>query len=115
MKNLRNQVQLMGHLGTEPELKEFESGTQKVNFTMATNESYKNKEGEFVNETQWHKISAWNGTAKYAQKYLSKGMEIMLQGKITYNSYEDKNGIKRYVTEIVADQIMMISKKEKEV
>ncbi len=113
MKNLRNQVQLIGRLGAEPEMKTFKSGTHKVSLSIATSETYKNKEGEFITETQWHQVVAWNATASYADKYLNKGTEIMVQGKLTHHSYEDKNGITRYVSEIVADQLLIISKNEK--
>jgi len=113
MKSLRNQVQLIGRLGTEPELIKFDSGNQKTNFSMATNESYKNKNGEKLEETQWHQIIVWNAMAAYVQKYFSKGDEVMIQGKITNRSYEDKEGVTRYVCEIVAHEIMILRKAQK--
>jgi len=115
MKSLRNQVQLIGRLGTEPEMKEFSTANNKVSFRMATSETYSNRSGEKITDTQWHNIVAWNGTGKYIKNYVAKGTEIMVQGKLTHSSYEDKNGITRYVSEIVADQVMIIHKKEAEV
>ncbi|NOR87901.1 MAG: single-stranded DNA-binding protein [Bacteroidales bacterium] len=114
MKNLRNQVQLIGNLGADPEMREFSNGNNKVNIRLATSDSYKNKAGEKVTDTQWHNVVAWNGTGKYIKNYTTKGTEIMVQGKLTHSSYEDKNGVTKYVTEVVADQVMILSKKEKE-
>ncbi len=114
MKSLRNQVQLIGRLGADPEMKEFSNGNSKVSMNIATSETYKNKAGDQITDTQWHNVIAWNGTGKYIKNYISKGTEIIIQGKLTHNSYEDKNGITRYITEIVADQVMILSKKEKE-
>jgi len=112
MKNLRNQVQLIGHLGADPEMKEFSTGSQKVNMSIATSETYKNKSGEKVTDTQWHFVVAWNGTAKYAHSYLTKGTEVMVQGKLVSRSYEDKEGNTKYITEVVADQLLILHKKE---
>jgi single-strand DNA-binding protein len=112
MKSLRNQVQLIGRLGADPEMREFSNGNNKVSISVATSDFYKNKAGELVTETLWHHVIALNVTVKYIEKYMSKGTEVMVQGKLTHNSYEDKNGITRYVTEVVADQVMILSKKE---
>jgi len=112
MKNLRNQVQLIGHLGADPEMKEFSTGSNKVNMSVATSETYKNKSGERVTDTQWHQVIAWNGTAKYAHSYLTKGTEVMVQGKLVSRSYEDKEGKTKYITEVVADQLLILHKKE---
>ncbi|NOR87491.1 MAG: single-stranded DNA-binding protein [Bacteroidales bacterium] len=114
MKNLRNQVQLIGNLGADPEMREFSTGNNKVSIRLATSDYYKNKAGEKVTDTQWHHVVAWNGTGKYIKNYATKGTEIMVQGKLTHSSYEDKNGVTKYVTEVVADQVMILSKKEKE-
>jgi len=111
MKNLRNQVQLIGRLGADPEVNEFSSG-KKAHMRIATSETYKNKSGEKVTDTQWHNVVAWNKSADYAQNYLSKGTEIMVVGKLVNRSYEDKNGITRYITEVVADQMTIMQKKE---
>jgi single-strand DNA-binding protein len=112
MKNLRNQVTLIGHLGADPELKEFSTGTQKVSMSLATTETYKNKNGEKVTDTQWHLLAAWNGQAKYAKSYLTKGTEVMIQGKLVSRSYQDSEGKNRYITEVVVDQMMILKKKE---
>lgn len=112
MKNLRNQVTLIGHLGADPELKEFSTGTQKVSMSLATSETYKNKNGEKITDTQWHLLVAWNGQAKYAKSYLTKGTEVMIQGKLVSRAYQDKDGKNRYITEVVVDQMMILKKKE---
>lgn len=112
MKNLRNQVQLIGHLGADPEVKSLSSGTKVARFSLATSDYYKDKEGNKITDTQWHKIIAWNGSATYSEKYLKKGMEVMISGKLVYGSYEDKDGIKRYTSEIVSHDMLILSKKE---
>lgn len=113
MNSLRNKVQLIGNIGKTPEVKELANGNKMAKFSIATNESYKNKKGEYVNETQWHNIICWGSTAKIAEKLLEKGKEVALEGKLTTRNYEDKDGNKRYVTEVVADTILLLSKKEK--
>ncbi len=112
MKSFRNQVQLIGRLGADPEMREFSSGNNKVSINVATSETYKNKAGDKITDTQWHRVVAWNGTGNYIKKYLSKGDELMVQGKLNYRSYDDKNGITHYVTEIIADQVMIMQKVE---
>ena len=111
MTTLRNSVQLIGRLGTEPKTFEFDGGKMKTTFSLATSDYYKNKEGDRVEETQWHNIVAWGKTAKVASEYLKKGKEIALEGKLVNRSWEDKNGQKHYITEIVANQILMLDKK----
>lgn len=113
MKNLRNQVQLIGRLGADPEISEFSTGNQKAFMSIATSETYKNKSGEKVTDTQWHHVVAWNGNAKYAKNYLTKGTEVMVQGKLVNRSYEDKTGTTRYVTEVVVDQMLILDKKDR--
>lgn len=108
MNQLRNRVQLIGHLGADPELREFEAGKKMVRFSVATNESYKNSEGELVKETQWHNVVAWNKTAEIAEKYLSKGQEVCLSGKLANRKYEDKDGVTRYVSEVVANELLLL-------
>lgn len=110
MNALRNKVQLIGHVGNDPEIKNFESGKKLANFTVATNESYKNDKGEKVTETQWHKITAWGRTAELIEKFVTKGKEIALEGKLVHRSYEDKNNEKRYVTEVVVNEILLLGK-----
>jgi single-strand DNA-binding protein len=111
MTTLKNSVQLIGRLGVDPKTFEFDGGKMKTVFSLATSDYYNNKEGERVQETQWHNIVAWGRMAKVAADYLAKGKEIALSGKLTNRTYEDKDGIKRYVTEIVANEIVMLEKK----
>ena len=110
MNALRNKVQLIGHVGNEPEIKTFEGGKKLANLTIATNESYKNDKGEKVEETQWHRITAWGKTAEIIEKYVTKGKEIAIEGKLTHRSYDDKNGEKRYVAEVVVSDILLLGK-----
>lgn len=111
MNNLRNKVQLIGRLGMDPEIKKLESGKKLAKFSIATTESYKNQKGERVEDTQWHNIVVWERNAEFAEKFLSKGKEIALEGKLTNRSYEDGNGIKKYITEIVANDFVLFGKK----
>lgn len=110
MNTLRNSVQLIGNLGKDIELKTFENGNSVVNFTLATNEFYLNSDGEKVENTQWHSIVAWGKKGEAMKSSLSKGNQVLIQGKLTYRSYEDKSGNKRYVTEVVADNFFRMSK-----
>ncbi|MFV8374328.1 single-stranded DNA-binding protein [Flavobacterium sp. LB1P62] len=110
MNALRNKVQLIGHVGNDPEIKTFDGGKKLVNFTLATNESYKNDKGEKVEETQWHKLVAWGKTAEIIEKYVTKGKEIAIEGKLTHRSYDDKNGEKRYITEVVVNDVLLLGK-----
>lgn len=111
MKNLKNKVQLIGNLGSNPEIKAFENGKKMARFSIATNESYRNAQGELVTDTQWHSIVAWGNTAGIAEKYLQKGSEVAVEGKLTNRSYDDKDGNKRFVTEVVISDILMLGKK----
>ncbi len=110
MSALRNKVQLIGNVGNDPEIKSFDGGKKVANFTIATNESYKNEKGEKVDQTEWHKVSAWGKTAEIIEKFVTKGKEVAIEGKLTHRSYEDKNGEKRYITEVVANEILLIGK-----
>ena len=110
MSTLRNKVQLIGHVGNDPEIKTFDGGKKLAKLNLATNESYKNEKGEKVEETQWHSLIAWGKTADIIEKYVVKGKEIAIEGKLTHRSYEDKTGEKRYVTEIVIDELLMLGK-----
>ena len=101
MSSLANRVTLIGNLGQDPETKTTESGKKLVHFTLATKEGFKNAEGQRVNETTWHNIVAWNGLADIAGKFLKKGNEVAVEGRIVYRSYEDKKGVTKYTTEIV--------------
>jgi len=108
MSTLRNKVQLIGNLGNAPEIITLESGKKLAKFSLATNENYKNAKGEKVTDTQWHNIVAWNKTAEIIEKYLEKGKEVAIEGKLTSRSYETKEGDKRYVTEIVCNELLML-------
>lgn len=110
---MRNKVQLIGNLGMDPEIKELESGKRLAKFSIATNEKYKNANGESVKETQWHNIVAWDKKAEFAKKHLKKGTEVVLEGRLHVRNYNDKEGTKKYIHEIIAEEIMMIGKKEK--
>ena len=112
MTTLRNSVQLIGRLGIDPEATTFGENKTKVKFSLATSSYYKDKEGERVQETQWHNIVAFGNTATIAEKYLKKGNEIAVTGKITYNSWEDKDGNTKYFTDIIANEIVMLGSKK---
>jgi single-strand DNA-binding protein len=114
MAAIRNQVNLIGNLGNKPEVKTFESGKQIVTFSLATSEYYVDNKGERKQVTYWHNIIAMGKVAKVCENYLDKGSEIALNGKITYRQYEDKSGNKRQITEIVANEILMLGSKRKE-
>jgi len=111
MSNLRNKVILIGHLGNDPEVKDLESGTKVANFSLATNDYYKDPQGERVENTQWHNLVAWNKTAEILEKYVKKGQEVAIEGKLTNRSYDDKEGNKRYVTEVVVNELVLLGKK----
>ncbi len=103
-----NKVLLIGNLGKDPEVRTLESGAKVANFPLATTESYKNKNGERVDTTEWHNIVLWRGLADVAENYLKKGNQIFVEGKIKTRSWEDKEGNKRYTTEILADNMTML-------
>lgn len=114
MNAMKNRVQLIGRLGQDPEVRTLNSGKMVAQFSLATSETYKNSAGERVQDTQWHQVVAWGKLAEISQNLLIKGQEVVIEGKITYRNYEDKNGIKRYVTEIIATDIMLVGKRLKE-
>ena len=111
MKNLRNTVTLIGHLGTNPEIKSFDNGKKMAKFSLATNETYRNAQGEKVTDTQWHNIVAWGKSAEIIEKYVQKGTELVIEGKLTNRTYDDKDGNKKYVTEILANDFVFVGKK----
>ena len=111
MNALRNKVQLIGHLGAEVELKKLENGNSVARISVATNESYKNKAGEKVTDTTWHNIVAWGKTAELASQLLKKGSEVALEGKLSNRSYEDKEGVKKYISEVVMNEFLLLDKK----
>ncbi len=110
MNTLRNRVQLIGHLGQEPKLVTFDSGKKKMTVSIATNEVFRNAKGEKVTDTQWHNVVAWGKTAENIAKYLKKGSEVAVNGKLVHRNYEDKEGIKRYITEVIVDEYMFLDK-----
>ena len=111
MTTLKNNVQLIGRLGNDPELRTFESGKKMTTFSMATNETYYNNKGEKVEDTQWHNIVAWGKKAEIASDYLKKGSEVALQGKLVNRKYEHE-GVTKYVTEINLADLLLMDKKE---
>lgn len=111
MYALKNRVQLIGHLGNAPEIRKTESGKKLVRFSVATNESYKNNLGEKVTETQWHNLIAWGKLADIAEKLLSKGTEVAIEGKLINNNYTDKEGVKKYNTEIQVNELLLLGTK----
>lgn len=111
MYALKNKVQLIGNLGASPEVKTMESGKKMVRFSVATSESYKNSKGERVKETQWHNVVAWGQVAEIANKYLNKGKEVAIEGKLINRNYTDKAGVKKYITEVHASEILMLGSK----
>lgn len=111
MNTLRNRVQLIGNLGTTPEIKTLEGGKKMAKLVIATNESFKNQKGEKITETTWHNVTAWGNNATIAEKYLQKGSEIAIEGKLKNNNYTDKDGVKRYVINIEVNEFIMLGKK----
>lgn len=103
-----NRTDLIGNLGADPELHTFDAKRSKATLSIATNRSYRNDKGDLVTNTQWHRVIAWNGLAKFASEYLRKGARIFVSGELTYRTYEDATGTTRYVTEIVAREIIAL-------
>ena len=112
MNNLRNNVRLIGNLGMNPDVKELNGGKKLAKFSIATSETYKGEDGEKVTETQWHNLIAWGKQAEIVEKYLKKGNEVAIDGKISSRNYTDKDGVKRYVTEIIVNDLLMIGGKK---
>lgn len=106
-----NKVLLVGNLGKDPEVNYLEGNVAVAKFSLATSESYKRKDGETVDQTEWHNIVLWRGLAEVAGKYLKKGSRIYLEGKIKSRSWEDQNGVKKYITEIVGDNMVMLDRR----
>jgi len=111
MYALKNKVQLIGNLGNAPEIKTTESGKKLARFSMATNESYRNAKGEKITETQWHNLVAWGKVADIAEKFLVKGSEIAIEGKLMNRNYIDKAGVKKYITEVQVNEVLMLGEK----
>ncbi len=111
MNALKNRVQLIGNLGNAPEVRNTESGKKLVRFSIATSETYRNAKGEKVKETQWHNLIAWGKVAEIAEKYLTKGSEVAIEGKLMNNNYTDKDGNKKYSTEIQVHELLLLGSK----
>ena len=112
MNTLRNKVQLIGNLGNDPEIITLDSGKKLAKFSLATNEYYKDADGKKQTKTDWHNLVAWNKTAEIIEKYVTKGKEIAVEGKLTTRSYETKEGEKRYITEVVVNEVLMLGNKQ---
>lgn len=110
MNNLRNQVQLMGRLGQEPEIKTLDSGKKLAKFSLATNDYYTSAKGKKVEHTDWHNIVAWGKTADIIENHVTKGQEVLIGGKLSTRSYDTKDGDKRYITEVVCSKLVMTQK-----
>lgn len=108
MSSLRNKVQLVGNVGNDPEIREFEGGKKLVNLVIATNDRFANDKGEKVEQTEWHRLVAWGKTAEIIERYVVKGKEVAIEGKLTHRSYDDKNGEKRFITEVVITELLLL-------
>ncbi|MBP6001403.1 MAG: single-stranded DNA-binding protein [Flavobacterium sp.] len=106
---MKNRVQLIGHVGQDPEVKTV-NNKKVATLTIATNDFYFNEKGDKVEQTEWHRITAWGKTAEIIEKYVTKGKEIAVEGKLTHRSYDDKDGNKRYVTEILVLELLLLGK-----
>ena len=109
MNKIKNRVQLIGNIGKDPQVKHFESGKSLASFTIATNESYTDREGKKVTDTQWHNVVAWGNTANYVENYLEKGNRVCVDGKLIHRSYTDKQGEVRYITEVQISEILQLT------
>jgi len=109
-----NKVQLIGNLGKDPELRYTASGTAVATFSLATSTKHKNKDGDFVEKTEWHNIVVWRQLAELCSQFLHKGRLVFIEGKIQTRSYDDRDGNKRYITEIIADNVKFLEKNNKE-
>jgi len=111
MYALKNKVQLIGNLGNAPEIKSIESGKKMARFSIATNENYRNAKGEKVTETTWHNLVAWGKVADLAEKFLQKGTEVVIEGKLINRSYTDKDGNKKYISEVQVNELLLLNGK----
>ena len=112
MNTLRNKVQLISNLGMDPEVKTLDGGRKLAKVSIATNESYKNSNGERITETQWHNLIAWGKTADIVERFLKKGSEVAVEGKLISRNYIDKEGVKRYITEIEVSEVLALDPKK---
>jgi len=112
MYAMKNKVQLIGNLGNDPDVRNTDSGKKWARFSVATNESYRNAKGEKINETQWHNLVAWGKVAELAEKYLHKGSEVVIEGKLINKSYTDKEGNKKYISEVQVNELLLLGDKK---
>ncbi|MEO6852106.1 MAG: single-stranded DNA-binding protein [Mucilaginibacter sp.] len=112
MNTLKNSVRLVGNLGMDPEVKSFDNNRKLAKISIATNESYKNDKGEKITDTQWHNLILWGNQAKLAEDLLKKGDEIAIEGKLASRSYVDKDGNKKYITEVVVNEFLKVGLKK---
>ena len=110
MNAMKNRVQLIGHVGQDPEIKNLEGGKKLATLSLATNDSYINAKGEKVDQTEWHRAVAWGKTAEIIEKFVQKGKEIAVEGKLTTRNYDDASGVKRYITEVSITEVVLLSK-----
>ncbi|WP_200979440.1 single-stranded DNA-binding protein [Echinicola sp. 20G] len=113
MNTLRNKVQLIGRLGAKADFKVLENGNAMARISLATNEVYKNNKGERIEDTTWHQLVAWGKTAEIINKYTNKGSEIAIEGKLINRTYTDKQGVKKYITEIQVNDLVLLGDKNK--
>lgn len=114
MNRLNNKVNLIGNLGMDPEVKNLDGGKTLARFSLATNNSYKNDKGETITESQWHNIVAWGKTAEIAEKYLKKGSKVAVEGRLNNRQYETSEGQKKYITEVVVNELLMLTPKQQQ-
>ena len=114
MNNLRNKVQLIGNLGKDPEVKKLENGKSRASFSVATTSKYRNQSGDLISDTQWHNVIAWGKKAEIVEQYLTKGKEVAVEGKLVHRVYDDKNGEKKYITEVVLEELVLLGSKPKD-
>ncbi|PLX00785.1 MAG: single-stranded DNA-binding protein [Marinilabiliales bacterium] len=112
MNTLRNKVQLIGNLGSNPEIKEIGENKMLAKLSLATTEVYNNNEGKYIKKTLWHSLVAWGNTAKIAEKLLKKGDEVAIEGKLVTRSYESNSGERRYITEVIVNDLLLLRNKQ---
>jgi len=110
---LKNKVQLIGNLGNKPEVRTTDAGKKIARFSIATNEIYKDSNGERITETQWHNLVAWGKVADIAEKYLDKGSEVVIEGKLVNRNYNGKDGNKKFITEVQVNEMLLLGEKKK--
>jgi single-strand DNA-binding protein len=111
MYALKNKVQLIGNLGNAPDIRTTEAGKKWARFSIATHQSYRNAKGEKTTETQWHNLVAWGKVAEIVEKYLTKGREVVIEGKLVNRSYNDKDGVRKYITEVHVSELLLVGPK----